>query len=281
MNITTKSFNTPAKWFKSIPWYGIVAGLVCIYGFQSLLYYIVNKMMPHNNGWWVGIAPVLPSIDEAIPLVPYFFAQMYVLWHFFFPVGAIIASAKITYKNNKEQWINLIISWMTAILIGGLILIFLPTYLDRTNIPGVPGGDILEFIKDKNSFSWQIERLIAKSGNYPYDYGCAPSYHCLEIIFCYFAVMGRKDRNIGHRIGWLFIAISICLSTVFVKQHYFIDILAAIILAFICFFAIKAFNPGKAILKKCPNFLIVKKLNWCHEVIHTKIEKTKSIEKNK
>lgn len=261
--------NTPKKWFKSIPWYGIVLGLLLTLGFQTLMYNIGYKWIPHIEGTiWYGIDPQIPSIDGKIPLVPYFFVQMYYLWFGLFPLGAILASARITVKKNKQDWINLMISWVIAIFLGGLVLIFCPAFVDRYNTAGVLGGNIFEFCQGRTGWSWQLQRSLLDI-NKSREYGCLPSFHCLNIIFCYLAIMGKKDRNIGHRIGWLFIAISICLSTLFVKQHYFIDVVTALLLALICFFLTKYINPGKYILKRWPNFLIIRKINWSHEIIHS------------
>lgn len=277
-----KSFQTCGNWFKSIPWYGIVIGLLLTLGFQTLMYHIGYSWIPHDSGMWYGVDPQIPSIDGRIPLVPQFFALLYQLWFGLFPVGAILASARINAGKNKEDWINLMISWVMATFIGGIVLIFFPCYVDRHNVAGVPGGDIFEYVRDKTSFWWILQKMTLDE-NIPREYGCLPSFHCLQIIFCYLGIMGKKDRNIGHRIGWLVIAILVCLSTLFTKQHYIIDVISAISLALICFFGVKLFNPGNAILRKCPNFLIIKKINWSHEKIivnKTKIESKKTDKKN-
>lgn len=203
----------------------------------------------------------IPSteLDKYIPLCPHFFAQMYLLWFAFVPLGGIIAG-----RQKKQDWINFMLSWLLTLLIGFVFFMVLPTKLDRTNLPGVPGGNILEYIKEKNGFSWELMKLMAKS---PSGWNECPSFHCVSIIFCYLAVAKRKDVNIFHRIGQLFITISICLSTVFTKQHYFIDIVFALVFCLLSYLIIFSFNPAKSILKKHPNFLIIKKLNWTHEEI--------------
>lgn len=267
-----KALNKKTNWFKSIPWYGIVAGLVFILGFQTFMYCFGDQWTKHV-GIFKGFDPQVPEIDGRIPLVPYVFVQFYDLWHVLFPIGAIIASAKITQRDNKRQWINLMIAWMSAIFVGGMILIFCPTYIDRLNVAGVPEGNIYIYSKDKPGWSWWILRKWWVHKDKLRLYGEMPSFHCLQIIFCYLAVARRKDKHLAHRIGWLFIAIMICLSTVFVKQHYIMDVVTALAIALISFFVVRSFDPGRVILKKCPNFLIVKKLNWSHEKIYKRVKK--------
>ncbi|MCQ3908285.1 MAG: hypothetical protein MJ200_01710 [Mycoplasmoidaceae bacterium] len=57
---------------------------------------------------------------------------------------------------------------------------------------------------------------------------------------CAFGVLRRKEHHIGTQIGFGVMAILVCMATVFVKQHYFVDILggvgvAAIPYVFICY----------------------------------------------
>lgn len=271
-----KTFDKCGKWFKSIPWYGIVIGLLLTLGLQTLLYNIGCHWIPHKSGIWSGTDPQIHEIDKHFPLVPQFFALFYWGWKLIFPIGVILASAKITLGSNKEDWINLMISWTIAIVIGGMVLIFFPTFVDRNNAAGVPGGNIFEYVKDKTGFGWWIYKHHILDTKVIKEFGCLPSYHCLQIIFCHLAVMGKKDRHIAHRLGWLSISIIICLSTLFTKQHYVIDVVAAIALAYVTFFVTKMFNPGKALLNKWPNFLIIKQINWSHEKIHTKQTTIKS-----
>lgn len=266
-----KTFDTGWKWCKSIPWYGIGLGLLFTLGFQTLMYNIGDPWISHD-GFFYGYDPQIPEIDSRIPLMPYVFIQFYQMWYVLFPIGAVIASARITKGRNKQEWINLMISWIIAIFIGGMIFLLCPTYIDRQHVAGVPGGDIFEYCKGKVGWSWDLQRLYVWE-NQARLYGSMPSFHCLNIIFCYLSVARRKDKHIAHRVGWLFIAIMICMSTVFVKQHYIIDVFAAIILAVVPFVVVKSFNPAKAILKKWPNFLIIEKINWSHEKIYNPFNK--------
>ncbi len=265
-----KALKKCGNWFKSIPWYGIFIGLTLTLGFQTLMYCIADPWIKHT-GIFYGFDVQIPAIDGRIPLVPVVFVQFYLAWKIIFPLGAILSSERITQGKNKEDWINLMIAWTCAIFIGGMILIFCQTYIDRHNVAGVPGGDIYEYCKDKFSWSWRLLKTMVHEGDDKL-YGGMPSFHCLNIIFCYLAVMRKKDKHLVYRLVWLFIALVTCASTVFCKQHYIVDIFLAVIITLIVFFTVKSFNPGAAILRKCPNFLIIKKLNWSHEKIYSKDE---------
>ncbi|MCQ3914262.1 MAG: phosphatase PAP2 family protein [Mycoplasmoidaceae bacterium] len=52
---------------------------------------------------------------------------------------------------------------------------------------------------------------------------------------CAFGVMRIKEHRLGTRIGFEVMAVLVFLSTVFVKQHYFVDILGGVAVATIPF----------------------------------------------
>lgn len=255
------------NWFKSIPWYGWFFGLIMI-GFQTAFFYAARSFERDVSLHWIKFAFITP-VDYYIPLV-YGFVYLYISWYLFVPLGGVVAG-----RQKKNEWINFIIAWVAAIIIGALFLAFVPTYFDETHVPGIPGWDIRIYIKERmtqhNTLGW---RFLFWCHNKPAGRGQTPSFHCLSIIFCYLGVARRKDVNIFHRLGQLLITILICISTVFTKQHYFVDIIMSIILCLICFGLTKVFDPGTKILKKCPNFLIIRKLNWTNEKIIS-IKKTK------
>lgn len=254
-----KKENKVIKYFKSIPWYGYFFGLIII-GIQTMFYGIAYGIAKYGTSHWFIIEPMIMDIDGHIPLIPFFFAEIYLLWPVLVPLGGVVSG-----RQQKDKWINLFLAWITAIVVGSLIFIFCPSQLDKTNCPGVPGGNIFEYISQMGD-GWS-KSLIGFIHSHQPGRNVFPSFHCINIIFCYFGVARRKDVNLAHRIGQLTITILICISTVLVKQHFFADIILGLFIATLCFLLIKLSNPAKSILKKCPNFLIIKKLNWTHEKI--------------
>ena len=45
-------------------------------------------------------------------------------------------------------------------------------------------------------------------------------------------------------------AILICMSTVFIKQHYFLDIIGGVLIAIICYILTNIINPAKYLIKE-------------------------------
>ena len=66
-----------------------------------------------------------------------------------------------------------------------------------------------------------------------YGTNLAPSYHCLISTCCYMGVAKRPEYAKSYRIFSAVFCVLIFASTVLCKQHYFIDIPAGIIIAYI------------------------------------------------
>ncbi len=56
---------------------------------------------------------------------------------------------------------------------------------------------------------------------------------------CAFAVLGRKEHKVATQVGFSIFAILVFMSTVFVKQHYFIDIIGGIAVATIPYLIVR------------------------------------------
>lgn len=61
--------------------------------------------------------------------------------------------------------------------------------------------------------------------------------------------MGRKEIPKWFRVYSLITAVIIYFSTVFVKQHYFIDVIAGIVIAIISYAICKKLKAGRIFLK--------------------------------
>ena len=69
--------------------------------------------------------------------------------------------------------------------------------------------------------------------------------HCMDSTLCYLGVAGRKEIPLWIRIYSLVITILIYASTVFVKQHYVLDIVSGVLLAVIAYAVCKKFHWGR------------------------------------
>ena len=76
-------------------------------------------------------------------------------------------------------------------------------------------------------------------------YNLLPSFHCINSTLCYLGVAGRKEISIWFRGFSLVTAILIYASTLYVKQHYFMDVVAGAALAAAAYFICKKYHWGR------------------------------------
>ena len=131
---------------------------------------------------------------------------------------------------------------MAAVLVactaGMLVLAFFPTFMDRVaeGLFVVPQNPT---IFDKLRMFW-----YSLDGS-EMAYNLLPSFHCLNSTLCYLGVARRKEIPLWFRIYSLVITILIYASTVYVKQHYVLDIVTGVILAVIAYTVCKKFHWGR------------------------------------
>lgn len=75
-----------------------------------------------------------------------------------------------------------------------------------------------------------------------------PSYHCLISLYCYLGIRKQPEISKGFKIYSGIMVILICMSTVFTKQHYFIDIVGGLSISLSVYLIVKLINPGEKIL---------------------------------
>ena len=76
-------------------------------------------------------------------------------------------------------------------------------------------------------------------------YNLLPSFHCINSTLCYLGVAGRKEIPVWFRAYSLVITVVIYASTVYVKQHYFLDIVTGVALAAAAYFLCKKYHWGR------------------------------------
>lgn len=77
-----------------------------------------------------------------------------------------------------------------------------------------------------------------------------PSMHCMLSWLYYTAIRGKKAYPAALRIGWLIFAVLVFASTLFVKQHYFVDFLGGVALAEIGMWISRRRNWGKRFYRR-------------------------------
>ena len=157
------------------------------------------------------------SLDDLIPFNEYFIVP-YLLW--FLYVGAAIFYFLIT---SKEDYYKLCIFLFSGMTISLIICTFFRN-----------GTDLRPVIDpDKNIFT----ALVAYIYRTNTCTNVFPSIHVYNSIGVHIAV-ARSERLRGHRLirlGSGLLMISICMATVFLKQHSVIDLIGAVILAYVIY----------------------------------------------
>ncbi|MDE6656630.1 MAG: phosphatase PAP2 family protein [Anaeroplasmataceae bacterium] len=195
----------------------------CFWGVKALLYNIVIWINPPTR--------VLHfSIDDSIPFIKYFF--VFYCTYYFLPQFALWG---LSFYDKKKYWT--ILGALGINMLVGFIF-YLSFNVTMIRQPGYPNGVKLTDVKDVSSFfdfciNW-IYSIDPKAMN------CFPSLHAvvgmlLAIIGIYIPKIDDKQPPLALRIICIIFGIGCVLSTIFIKQHYFIDMIVGVILAIISY----------------------------------------------
>ena len=178
---------------------------------------LLGALAVHFLAYFTGRALAIPKtpynvaipIDTQIPLIPWTILIYWggaLLW-----VVNYIAGVKYD-KGNGYRFIG---AHFIGVIISFFFFVFFPTEISR---PEVTGHSFCEWIL-------KLTYLVDEGNN------CFPSMHCFLSWISWIGV--RRNRFIPrtYQAISLLIAVSICISTLTVKQHYLLDVLAGIILA--------------------------------------------------
>ena len=177
--------------------------LLVLWGTVIFLYFLTGRMVPEN-----GRHLIWCQLDDYVPFLPVF-AIPYVAWY---AVQAL--TAWYCFKKDRKVFRKLVgyILFVYAVAIS--VYILYPTAIDFR--PEITGKDLFS----------QSVGVIYRMDN---PTNVFPSLHVLVAVGCAFAQC--KAKKLGKPILcilWWLIALSICASTVLIKQHSVLDIFAAI-----------------------------------------------------
>ena len=211
--------------------YGIILGLVTL-ALQHGIYLLANELAGVVGN--PSIYPKIVEIDDKIPLVAVFILP-YVWAYAFWGMAPMAAS-----KCKLDHFLNHLATYLFACVIGAIVLTFVPTYMDRA-AEGIltEGGNFL----DKLRLFW----YSLDGGEMAYN--LFPSFHCINSTVAWLAVFGRKEVPLWYRIYSFVLAALICVSTLFVKQHFIIDVFSGIAIALLAYVFCERFNAGRMFLK--------------------------------
>lgn len=190
--------------------------------FQTFCFFI-SKLLeapPHLIGG---------AIDKMIPFNIWFIIP-YISWYIL-----IFLIPYFLYLKDKDLLKRYIYSYILCTLIASIIFIIYPTTVLR---PEVEATNILTFAA-KTVFWFDTPIL-----------NCFPSLHCaMSLLFITF-IIEVKDVNRVIKTIIIFISILIMASTLFVKQHVFIDLVSGDLIALVVYYLIKIIYNKSDFLKK-------------------------------
>ena len=154
------------------------------------------------------------SFDKAMPLLPWtliIYWGCYLFWIFNYILVA---------RMNKNHAYRFFLAEVIAKTVCFLCFIFFPT----TNVrPVIPDTGIF-------NRGMQLLYQIDAADN------LFPSIHCLVSWFCYIGIKNQKNIPKWYKGFSMGIAIAVFVSTLTTKQHVIVDVIAAVILAEVCYF---------------------------------------------
>lgn len=194
--------------------------------FQSILY-ALSKVINGSNATLIG-----SHIDSLIPfntlaIVPY------CIWYFL-----IFIIPYYYYKKDKELISKYIVSYVLITIIANIIFIVCPTTVNR---PTVSGNDIFSI----------MAKIVFFVDNEPLN--CFPSLHCAISFLWIIYTLSMKNSNRYFKLFITIISILIIISTLFIKQHVFIDMIGGICITSLVVIIINhsnyLINKTKSVLK--------------------------------
>ena len=207
---------------KSIPLYGWIAGIIFLlseYGLYLLGPWIAQKI--GTVSW--GFAPKIPFIDDNIPFVG-IFVIVYIYSYIFWVCGPMAVSL-----TDKKNFKDFYIASFVSFFVGFLIFVFMPTYLDRA------AENVYSYAEGTGAIKWMLRFIYNNDGGNTVAYNCLPSFHCQLSLCCYLGVRKRPEISKGYRVYSFIMTVLICMSTVLIKQHYFLDIVGGLAVPAVCF----------------------------------------------
>ena len=193
--------------------YGIIAGVATLV-LQHAVYLLAHFISLHT-----GIEPFSPklAIDDLIPIVPIFIIPY--IWSYAYWAMAPMAVSKCE-KSHYQRYMS---AYILAMLVGGMILVFAPTYMDRV-AEGLQNPEMHGFGVRLMQFWYSLD-----GGDMAYN--LLPSFHCINSTISYLGVARRPEVPKWYRGYSLVMTLLIYASTLFVKQHFFLDVISGIAVA--------------------------------------------------
>tara|TARA_R110000824_G_scaffold68140_3_gene176423 strand:+ start:532 stop:1122 length:591 start_codon:yes stop_codon:yes gene_type:complete len=178
------------------------------------IYFLIQSSISYSN------FDLLTDIDTLIPFVPQF------IWIYHTIIPALFFTTIILIKK-KEVFFSALSAFLIAGIISSVFYILLPSFYPRE--------PLLE--TTVSTFLVKLTRLVDGAHN------TFPSGHVTYAwILALFVPMTDFAKNkLSIKFIYFLWAALVSVSTLFLKQHYIVDVLSGIILALICYHLSKSF----------------------------------------
>lgn len=172
--------------------------------FNAVVYYGARFLM--DNKYHYNLSN---RLDEQIPFIPWMvvvYLGCYVFWI-------------LNYILGSRQREKIAFRFLSADLAAKIVCLICFLAFPTTNVRPVV---------EENSF-W--ETVIVWLYRTDAADNLFPSIHCLTSWFCFIAVRENEEIPLWYKILSVILALSVCVSTVTIKQHVLIDVVSGIALA--------------------------------------------------
>ena len=193
--------------------------------FQTTLFFLSKLLIsnPHVVGNY---------IDTKIPFISYFIIPYY-SWYIL-----ILAMPYYYYKVDKDTLVKYIISYMVCATVATIIFLVYPSTVIRPE--DIPNSNIFNIM---TNFIYFTDNPAIN---------CFPSLHCAISMLFILTISKQKDTKLKYKLLIIFISILIMASTLFTKQHVFIDLVSGDILMILIYVT---FSNNKLLVNKVKKLL--------------------------
>lgn len=206
-----------SKFYKIIPRYAIYP-LIFIVVMNFVIYYGTSFI---TRGWFhLDASFLMPSCFPFYSKFIYVYLLAYVQWI----VGYIIIA-----RESKQICYEVLSAEFIAKFLCMICFLVFPTTMARPQITG-------------DAFSLFLTRLVYQLDS---PVNLFPSIHCLESWMCFRGSQKLKKINSWYLIVQFGLTVLVFLSTVFVHQHVWIDVIGGILVVEIGLFLAKKYHTGQ------------------------------------
>lgn len=184
---------------------------------------IDGLLMEVDRSLLFGQDPVLLMERLHSPVLTDWFAFCYSLY-FLIPGGMALL---LHFKDRRREFRTFMLAMVVSFYIGYIGYIFMPAVGPRLTIPDRFQADL------KGVFLWEHVRAMY-SDMESIDRDCFPSLHTVHaLIPLYFSFKFKGLVGKGRALFWVLlpIVVSICISTVYLRYHWVVDVIAGTLLA--------------------------------------------------